>query len=444
MISTWDFRYHCDHLPGGENDFAFFKQIERLFKKASWQLEKCPTTGRLHYQGRGMPHERMREGNSSIEFSKKIAEAGYFKPSTNVAKNDCNYVNKEYTSLRGPWTLQDPPLQKVDDVQYLDQHGLQPWQEEAKDIILGPVHHRRIDWIANTEGNAGKTALQKWLKYHHAVEDLDYLPDYKEFIQFVYNFRGRRAYSINIVKSVEYHDPMQRKQFGGFTGAVEMLKDGKVLDTRYSGKKDTFDRPAVIVFANQLPMFDNASLDRWRIWNVVEGRLVDVTHDVVTQHLYRKNEARQKHDLDRIMREHAWNKKFAKFEEGVQQEDHTIEAIVKARTDFKERKVEIQKRVDERSRSPRREPEAEPVRLEAVDTTQAPPKVERTPRSDKPPAHKCVGQRCGFPDLSTPPVPVVPHQEDFGYTQATLAQFFEATVDELATCAEELREFSEG
>ena len=48
----YDFRQWCEHT--GAEPFAFWELIKDHFKKVTWQLEKSPENGRLHWQGRGV------------------------------------------------------------------------------------------------------------------------------------------------------------------------------------------------------------------------------------------------------------------------------------------------------------------------------------------------------------------------------------------------------
>ena len=60
--------------------------------------------------------------------------------------------------------------------------------------------------------------------------------------------------------------------------AIEMLKDGKVYDTRYKGKELRMERPRIIVFTNTPPKVRYLSKDRWNFWTIKDKQLVEFKH----------------------------------------------------------------------------------------------------------------------------------------------------------------------
>ena len=54
----YDFRQWTEHT--GEDAYTFWSAIEGHFRKVTWQLEKSPENGHLHWQGRGVLWKKIR------------------------------------------------------------------------------------------------------------------------------------------------------------------------------------------------------------------------------------------------------------------------------------------------------------------------------------------------------------------------------------------------
>jgi hypothetical protein len=223
-------------------------------------------------------------------------------------------MNKAATRVRGPWSNKDPPKQKTSDVIYLEQHGLEPWMKDTMADVENLPDARRIDWYADDGGDSKKNAFLQWATYNEHVQPLPYVDGgYKDFMQFANNFTGKRAYAVNVVRSISWASPPEKKEFNGFIGAIESLKDGYTFDGRYQGRQDFFSRPHVIVFANQLPLFDEVSRDKWCIYRIVNKQRVDVTAQVMRDHALRKAECKLKRDQQRLMADTAHRKRHEAF-----------------------------------------------------------------------------------------------------------------------------------
>jgi len=64
---------------------------------------------------------------------------------------------------------------------------------------------------------------------------------------------------------------MKKDKLGEFYSGIEVIKNGVAYDKRYSPKKLRFDRPAIVVFTNELPEFSLMSIDRWNVWEMTDS-----------------------------------------------------------------------------------------------------------------------------------------------------------------------------
>lgn len=316
LVSGFDFRQWLEHTS--EDPFTFWKVIQKHFKKVTWQLERSPENGMLHWQGRGTLWKQIRgDSAEAMQIAQEMFghHGWYFKPTTKEEHiaGLARYQNKCATRVLGPWSDEDPPKFKNADVLHLDKIGLAPWQEEIVEICKAELDPRTIHCIVDTIGDHGKTALVAFLHFYGIAYALQYMPSYKDFIQYCYGCTGHKAYVVNIVKAINGNDPKQVHEFAQFLGAIESLKDGQVCDGRNKHRDPIhFDRPHIVLCMNDYPLLDKATMGRWRLYNIVDGHLVDVTDErqkIFYENSLRATDRNEKARLKKERREAAaWDK----------------------------------------------------------------------------------------------------------------------------------------
>lgn len=110
---------------------------------------------------------------------------------------------------------------------------------------------RRILWIADYEGNIGKTTFCKWLRVNQSAERMCLS---SKSVNFMY--KGSEYVYINLTRSSEEYVSYQ---------ALEELKDGDMVSDKYEGRSVLFAPPKVIVMANFYPNKSRLTEDRWEI-----------------------------------------------------------------------------------------------------------------------------------------------------------------------------------
>lgn len=129
------------------------------------------------------------------------------------------------------------------------------WQLEVMDIINGPVNDRDIWWFWEPIGNVGKSELCKYLVVHH--NGLMLSGKNNDIFHMVSkNPDRRKLFIVDIPRcSLEHIN----------YNAIEAIKNGLIFSGKYQGCQIVFDRPHVIVFANEKPHTRSMSLDHWKI-----------------------------------------------------------------------------------------------------------------------------------------------------------------------------------
>ena len=99
-------------------------------------------------------------------------------------------------------------------------------------------------------GNSGKSWLARYLDQKNSCIILSH---------------GKACDLANAVNGqrLVLFDFARAKQRKTSYSAIEHIKNGRVFSTKYSGHVQSFDPPAMAIFANFLPNFAEFSLDRW-------------------------------------------------------------------------------------------------------------------------------------------------------------------------------------
>lgn len=139
------------------------------------------------------------------------------------------------------------PLKILKDEQLFD------WQKEIVNICKSEPHDRKIYWFWDTEGNKGKTALAKYLCHNLGAVIIE---GKKSDILFCAAEHESDIYICDFERSMEEFIPY---------GALEKIKNGLYMSSKYESKPIIRNSPHLICFANFLPDRTKLSKDRWVI-----------------------------------------------------------------------------------------------------------------------------------------------------------------------------------
>jgi hypothetical protein len=227
-------------------------------KKFVFQVEKCPTTGKQHYQGYS-EFTNARQMNGVIKVLKMHGKGPHVEPAKGNEDQCYDYCTKEESrDMVGgqggfPARLKDP----LEGVEMYD------WQKELIDMIKTEPDKRKIYWIYDTGGNMGKTTLAKHICMKYRKEAL-YVNGKSADIQCGI------AKHINDGKDLKvaiFGYPRSAEQFVSY-GALEVVKDGIFYNGKYESGMVMYNIPHVIVLANFPPDQTKLSGDRWVIKDI--------------------------------------------------------------------------------------------------------------------------------------------------------------------------------
>lgn len=140
--------------------------------------------------------------------------------------------------------------------------NLRDWQREIVEEILQESDSRRISWYWETKGNMGKSALVRYLVYHHQAlvcsgraTDMKYL---------IIKYKEKYGSYPNLIV---FDVPRTQENFLSYQG-IEEIKNGCFCNTKYECEMVLMDFPHVIVMANFEPNREMMSQDRWNVVNL--------------------------------------------------------------------------------------------------------------------------------------------------------------------------------
>lgn len=279
QVTTWDFTFH---IPDNKRENADIKgtcaALQEHTAKWCFQLEQGADSKRLHYQGRLRLRKRLRLPGLKALFE-LVLPGAHWSPTANANSGNFNYVLKADTRLEGPWQDNSPaPQEKTDDVYTIEEEGLYQWQatvlqscENQRDRKTREP--RKINIIVDKRGNTGKSTFVAYMMYHQKAFRMPPINNYKELMGFAIDFKSH-AYLIDIPRAIP------KGKLAELFAGIESLKDGQLYDTRYKGRYETRERPAVWVFSNIIPEDKWLSADRWAYWRIdAEYKLVGLNDE---------------------------------------------------------------------------------------------------------------------------------------------------------------------
>lgn len=126
------------------------------------------------------------------------------------------------------------------------------WQTKVIMILNQPVHPRKIHVFVDYAGGAGKTEMAKYL-----------IEKYKAFYAKGKSVDILYAFSKRISKIVVFDIPRSCEFISW--DAIESIKNGVFMTSKYTSRMVTFETPYVFMFMNTMPDKTKLSQDRWDI-----------------------------------------------------------------------------------------------------------------------------------------------------------------------------------
>lgn len=151
---------------------------------------------------------------------------------------------------------------------------LRGWQLDLEKEMNGDGGDRKIIWICDQKGGAGKTYFQKYMldKYPN---DFHCAPgqSVRDGATNIDNaLRGGWTGKMFVLNMSRSHEERT-----GVYDFIEQVRDGLMAAVKYQSRTLTFECTHLVVMANWFPILNSLSLDRWDIREIREGHMVGLT-----------------------------------------------------------------------------------------------------------------------------------------------------------------------
>lgn len=239
--------------------------LGRYFDDAYYQHE-CTEGNNHHYQGYAHAGSKQRVGRVGRRVSAALGHQVHFQVASTAGVEALkDYTMKADTRVAGPWGLKARPAKprtpRVVDTLY-------PWQRDVADLITTVPDERTIHWICEPTGCTGKTAMARWLYKKYGIPVFNYARA-SDILNVVAKMPGKPAYVFDFTRSRP-----KDSSWDDVYAAIESVKNGIFVNTKYETAMVFMDFPHVICFANQPPDLAKLSRDRWVIW-CIQGAAPD-------------------------------------------------------------------------------------------------------------------------------------------------------------------------
>lgn len=276
--NLWDSGANRPPPPTDDQFSELFVVLKRALAslncKYIFQLERGGTANRLHYQGyiHIVKGAKLRPQTLATTLNGQGMYGIHISPASGAGKEALKtYCMKDETRVAGPWKDTDPKVLTAAEskrLQLIDPDHLYAWQRTVRDAIIGPCGDRKIDWLVDTGGNAGKSSFGKLMVAQgHAL--LLPFADAKDANNLVVNAGERKAYIFDLTRT----KPAAISADDTYS-VMEQIKNGYIVNTKYQTKIHIQPPAHVWVFANRPPRFSALSGDRWAVWQLKNGILV--------------------------------------------------------------------------------------------------------------------------------------------------------------------------
>lgn len=216
-------------------------------EKGEGGYDNTEKEGTLHLQGILKLKKKER-----LAHLKKINPKIHWEPTRAINKSIA-YCTKLNTRVGKVWSH---GVEIPEEIELIEPYG---WQLEILDIIKEKPDKRSIYWYWEPKGNVGKSEFTKYLYHkHNALTVGAKAADTNLMLKM--NPKRRQLIIVDV----------PRRQFGYLNYPnLECIKNGHVISGKYESGIVSFNKPHVIVFANEEPDYEAMSADRWVVKRII-------------------------------------------------------------------------------------------------------------------------------------------------------------------------------
>ena len=156
----------------------------------------------------------------------------------------------------------------------LDNVILRPWQKALLEYIKPST--REVIWVMGKHGNEGKSWFQEYMESKFGWEKVICGMDIKMKKGSICHVLSKR--SLMTTDTFLFDVGKANTDHGVNYELLEKIKNGRIVASKFDSKELKFNTPnTVVVFSNEKPDVTELSKDRWKIFQIRDNDLIDVT-----------------------------------------------------------------------------------------------------------------------------------------------------------------------
>jgi hypothetical protein len=156
----------------------------------------------------------------------------------------------------------------------LDNVVLRPWQEALLNHIK-PTN-REVIWVIGRKGNEGKSWFQEYMESKYGWGKVICGMDIKIKKGSICHVLSKR--SLMTTDTFLFDVGKANTDHGVNYELLEKIKNGRIVAAKFDSKELKFKTPnTVVVFSNEKPDVSELSKDRWKIFQIRDNDLIDLT-----------------------------------------------------------------------------------------------------------------------------------------------------------------------
>lgn len=227
--------------------------LDALFKEicTDWifQEEICPSTQTPHLQGA----IRLKKAMRYTEFSpdKRI----HWEPQARMSNP--MYCCKTESRKPDGRLCHGGSYKPPNELRLLNSSQFYEWQNDIIKIINLEPDDRKVYWFWSSQGNMGKSAFSKYL-----VAKCNAVPaisgKYSDIVNLIFK------QDMDKCRCIVFDIPRNNGNSVSYS-AIESIKNGMIVNTKFETGYKLFNPPHIIVFSNMPPEEEKLSSDRWII-----------------------------------------------------------------------------------------------------------------------------------------------------------------------------------
>lgn len=206
---------------------------------------------------------------SLFDKMKRLAEAENITDvKLELLLEDANIIRQWPQIVEGANLLKNKKMEEADE-EWCRKQTLKIWQAQMLRVIETESkcpNDRIVHWVYDEVGNTGKT----WLaKFAYRMRPTKTAWVHNGATKDIMKLLSDRASDLEVVFFDLSRCNLERINWD----AIERIKNGMIMSTKYDVKSYIIDPPVLVCFANFEPDLEKLSIDRWRVWQLNNGYL---------------------------------------------------------------------------------------------------------------------------------------------------------------------------